>query len=147
MDLFDAIRSSYLTAGLTDDELRLVSKAADFVTCEPLKEIVKAKDVSYDIYVLVEGTAEVVTEAGDLITRLKTGSIIGEFAFFESGERTATVMSHGQSTLLHFRGQDLLALMEENPRIGMVIYRNLGKTLCSRLRSANVQIERLVSVI
>lgn len=147
MDLFLTMRASYLTEGLSDDDVRGLLNVAEFVKHEDLQEIVRAKDTSYDLYVLVEGSAEVTTESGDLISRLKPGAIIGEFAFFENGQRSATVLSHGNSTLFHLDGEKLNAHLESNPSVGMVIYRNLGRTLCNRLRSANVQIERLVSSI
>ncbi len=147
MDLFDAFRNHYLTDGLSDDEVRSVVALGETVSFADLEDIVRETDVSSDLYVLTEGSAEVRTPAGDVIARLKPGAIIGEFALFEAGRRSATVMSNGPSQLLHLDGNALFRLMEEQPRIGMVVYRNLGKTICNRLRSANVQIERLVSAL
>jgi len=147
MELFDALRTGYLTDGLTDSEVQSLVSLAEFKEYDNLKDIVRVKDVSFDLYVLIEGAVEVTTESGDIISRLKPGAIIGEFAFFEGGERSATVMSHGHSKLLHLDGEKLIGFIDANPKIGMTIYRNLGRTLCNRLRSANVQIERLVSAI
>ena len=147
MELFEALRTGYLTEGLSDDEVQNLVSLAEIVEYKDLQDIVRASDVSYDLYVLIEGAVEVTTQAGDIISRLKPGAIIGEFAFFEGGERSATVMSHGHSKLLHLNGEKLQAFMDSQPRVGMLIYRNLGRTLCNRLRSANVQIERLVSLV
>lgn len=147
MELFDALRTGYLADGLTDGEVESLVGLAEFVEYEDLQDIVRAQEVSYDLYVLIEGAVEVTTESGDIISRLKPGAIIGEFAFFEGGQRSATVMSHGHSKLLLIHGEKLNSFMETHPSIGMAIYRNLGRTLCTRLRSANVQIERLVSAI
>lgn len=147
MELFEALRTGYLTEGLNDDDVHSLVDLAEFVEYSDLQDIVRAHDVSFDLYVLIDGAVEVTTENGDIISRLKPGAIIGEFAFFEGGERSATVMSHGKSRLLHLNGEKLNQFMDTQPRIGMVLYRNLGRTLCNRLRSANVQIERLVSSI
>lgn len=147
MQLVEALRTGYLADGLSDEELQGLVELAEFVEVADLEDIVRANDVSYDLYVLLDGSVEVTTEHGDIISRLKPGAIIGEFAFFEGGQRSATVMSHGPSKLLHLNGEKLLAHMDRNPRVGMMIYRNLGLTLCQRMRSANVQIERLVSAI
>ncbi|MCW5936138.1 MAG: cyclic nucleotide-binding domain-containing protein [Fimbriimonadaceae bacterium] len=146
MDLFDTFRTHYITDGLTDEEVKGLCELGEFIERGDLEDIVREDEVSFDLYVLVEGSGEVRTPAGDVITRLKPGAIIGEFALLEDGQRSATVMSNGASRLLHLDGKKLMDLMETQPRIGMAIYRNLGKTLAQRLRSANVQIERLVSV-
>lgn len=145
MDLFQALRQSYLTEGLSDDDVQSLVSTAEFVEHSDFEEIVRANDVSYDLYVLIEGTAEVTMASGDLVARLRPGSIIGEFAFFEDGHRSATVMSSGATKLIHLDGEKLHAFMTSVPRAGMSIYRNLGRTLCDRLRSANIQIERLVA--
>lgn len=147
MDLFAALRESYLSESLSDDQLHGLEGLAQFVEFEDLQDIVRANEVSFDLYVLVDGSVEVTTESGDIISRLKPGAIIGEYALLEGGERSATVMSNGKSQLIHLDGQKLLAHMEANPQVGMILYRNFGKTLCERLRSANIQIERLVSVL
>lgn len=147
MNLFNALRGSYLTAGLNDDEVHGLVELAEFVEVASLKDIVRASDVSFDLYVLLEGNVEVTTEGGDIISRLREGAIIGEFAFFEDGARSATVMSNGPSKLVHLDGEKLIKFMDTNPKVGMALYRNLGKTLCERLRSANIQIERLVSIL
>lgn len=147
MDLLNALRESYLTEGLSDEDVHALVGIAEFVSHTDLQEIVRSNDTSFDLYVLHEGTAEVSMESGDPVARLKPGAIIGEFAFFENGHRSATVMSSGSSTLIHLNGEKLLTFMNSRPVAGMTIYRNLGKTLCQRLRSANIQIERLVAAL
>jgi len=90
---------------------------------------------------------EVTIGSGEIINRLKPSAIMGEFGLFEGGKRSATVMSTVPSTLLRFDGERLTELMERQPRLGMVLFRNLGRILCGRLRSTNIQIERLVSAL
>ncbi len=145
MELIEALRNSYLTKGMTDDDVKELVALAEFVERDDLQDIVHANEVSFDLYVLLDGHVEVTTESGDIISRLKPGAIIGEFAFFEDGVRTATVMSVGKSRLLHVNGAKLMQHIDAHPSVGMALYRNLGRTLCDRLRSANIQIERLVS--
>ncbi|MBS1721880.1 MAG: cyclic nucleotide-binding domain-containing protein [Armatimonadetes bacterium] len=145
MDLLGALRASYLTEGLSDEDVNALTGIAEFLTFQDLQEIVRSNETSFDLYVVQEGTVEVALESGDPVARLKPGAIVGEFAFFENGHRSATVMSAGQSVLIHLDGEKLLDYMSTRPMAGMTIYRNLGKTLCQRLRSANIQIERLVS--
>lgn len=147
MELLEALRGTYLSEGLSDEQLNGLRQLAQFVEFDDMQDIVRANEVSFDLYVLIEGNVQVTTEGGDMITRLKPGAIIGEYALFEDGERSATVMSNGKSTLVHLDGQKLLQHMEANPTVGMMLYRNFGRTLCERLRSANIQIERLVSVL
>src|SRR5690349_4476660 len=115
MDLFEALRGSYLTEGLSDDDVRDLVGLSEFVDKHELEEVVRANDVSFDLYVLVEGSAEVSQASGEPVSRLRPGAIIGEFAFFENGLRSATVMCLTPSRLLHLDGQKLFSFMQTRP--------------------------------
>ena len=87
------------------------------------------------------------TSTGDLISRLQLGAIIGEIGLFSREMRTASVLCDGDAKVVKINGEDLNALLDESPEIGVKVLRNVGSTLCKHLRSSNFQLETVLSVL
>ncbi len=147
MDLFSTLRESYLTNGLSDDEVRTIEAISETVEYTDLDEIIREFDEACDVFILVGGKARVATSSGDLITRLQLGAIIGEIGLFSKEMRTASVLCDGEATVVKISGERLNALLDSEPTIGVKVLRNVGKTLCEHLRSSNVQLETVLSVL
>ncbi len=145
MDLFKALRESYLTHGLTDDEVREIATISHTVEFADLGEVIREFDEAGDVFILIDGKARVTTDSGEPIARLKEGAIVGEIALFSKESRTATVLSDGTSTFVRIDGAKLNALMDQKPAIGVKVLRNVGRTLCEHLRSSNIQLEAVLS--
>ena len=147
MDLLTALRDSYLTNGLSDDEVRKIEAISEVVEFSDLGEIIREFDEACNVFILVEGKARVTTSTGDLITRLQPGAIVGEIALFSREMRTASVLCDGDAKVVKINGEKLNALLDESPEIGVKVLRNVGSTLCKHLRSSNFQLETVLSVL
>lgn len=141
MNLFTGVRNSYLADGLSDEQVQAIVQVAEEIRTVDLQEVITENDAAQDIYILLEGKVRVTTIHGDPIARLQAGAILGELALFERAERSATVISDGEATLLKLSAGKFNALLDEHPQIGLTVLRNIGKTLCQRLRSSNLQLE------
>lgn len=147
MDLFPGVRASYLVDGLTDEQVAEITAICKSVAASDMQEIVTESDMASDIFIVVQGQVRVTTVHGDPIARLHPGAIVGEIALFDKAERSATVVSDGESTLIRIPADSFNRLMDAKPEIGVQVLRNIGKTLCTRLRSSNVQLEAVLSVL
>ncbi len=147
MDIFDVLRNSYFTHGLSDDEVRKIATIS--TTCEYANngEVIREFDPACDVFILVEGKALVMTSSGDMIARLKPGAIVGEIGLFSKELRTASVISDGDSKMVKVGGEDLNALLDREPAIGVKVLRNVGRTLCDHLRSSNIQLETVLNAL
>lgn len=146
-DLFDGIRASYLAHGLSDSEVEAIAALASEVRCADGEEIIREYDRATDLYLLLEGKVRVTSAVGEPIARLQAGTILGEISLVDNGPRSATVVSEGATRLIRIPADQFEALMDGQPKIGLAVLRNLGKTLCARLRSANVQLESLIAAM
>ncbi len=146
-DLIAGIKSSYLADGLSDEQVAEIARIGTVIDATDMQEIVKEYDQASEIFIILEGKVRVTTINGDPIARLQTGALVGEIALFEDAERSATVLSDGNSRLIRIEASDLNRVMNEHPQIGLTILRNIGKTLCQRLRSSNVQLEAVLGVL
>jgi len=147
MDLFNGIRSSYLAEGLSDEQTRALVEIAEEISYPSEAEICREDEIGDAVFLLLIGKARVQTSMGDLIARLQPGAIIGEIALFGHDRRSAAVVSDGNSTLARINADRFNALINQQPEIGVIVLRNLGRTLCKRLRSSNVQLEAVLQVL
>jgi len=147
MDLFQGIRDSYLAEGLTDDQVKTLVDIAEEISYPADGEICREDEEGDAVFLLLVGKARVQTSMGDLIARLQPGAIVGEIALFGQDRRSAAVASDGNSTLARINADAFNALIDQKPEIGVIVLRNLGRTLCKRLRSSNVQLEAVLQVL
>lgn len=70
----------------------------------------------------------------------------GEMILFEDKpERSASIFAVHDSTLAVMQKQDMLAILDKNPQIGSVIYKNIAQELTFRLIKANHDILKLTT--
>jgi CRP-like cAMP-binding protein len=144
MDLFAGLRHSYLTVGLSDEDVRALADLAEEVEHGDLEEIVRFGADATEFFVLLRGKAVVQSADGQPMSRLQPYAIIGETALLARGPRTATVTSDGGCVLAKFDSGRTDRFMEAHPKVGIALLRNIGATVVERLRSANLQLERLL---
>jgi CRP-like cAMP-binding protein len=147
MDTFEALRASYLTEGLSDDEVRLVASVSTVQTYADMEDVIREFEAAGDVFIMIDGKARVTTSSGEPISRIKALAIVGEIALFGEESRTASVVSDGPSRFVRLDGAKLNALMDANPAIGIKVLRNVGKTLCEHLRSSNIQLESVLRTL
>lgn len=147
MDILDALRQSSLAQGLSDDQISRLVLISSIVTASDNEDIVREDDEAKDVFILLEGDVRVTTSEGDPIARLTPGAIVGEVALFDKVKRSATVVSQGTSTLIKISAEKFNELVTEHPEIGVIVLKNIGLTLCNRLRSSNVQLEAVLGVL
>ncbi|MFM9873145.1 MAG: cyclic nucleotide-binding domain-containing protein [Fimbriimonadaceae bacterium] len=147
MDLTAGIKNSYMADGLTDQQVAAIASISELLTATDMQTIVNETEEANDIFIILDGKVRVTTIHGDPIARLQKGALVGEIALFGETERSATVISDGDSSLIRISANKLNGLMNEQPQIGLQILRNIGRTLCQRLRSSNVQLEAVLGVL
>lgn len=145
MNLVEQLAKTYLAQGLTGDEVSQVASVMEIANYDNMGEIVHEGNNAVHVFVLLEGKALVQTSTGDTIARLTPGAIIGEIALFGHNERTANVVSDGPSVVAKANADRLNDVFAANPVVGVKVLRNLGKTLCERLRSSNIQLESVLN--
>lgn len=142
--LEDAIRGNYLTNGLSEEEISLLAANGEEVSFPAGDVIVRQFDREADLYMVLEGKVAINASNGDLVARIKAGGVFGEIALLDDRPRSATVMAETDVKLVKFSAENIRALLDNHCHISNVILRNIGRVLCERLRSANLQIEALL---
>jgi glutamate/tyrosine decarboxylase-like PLP-dependent enzyme len=107
--------------GLSPDELRLVQAAGEFREAVDGEVIVAQWDTSSELYVVLEGSAEVLI-GGERRGEVKGGDFFGELAALDWGagysySRTATVRATSRMRLLVIPAEELRSLLGRIPFI------------------------------
>jgi len=95
---------------------------------------------SNQLFILLEGQLEILTEDGTTLTWIEPVTTVGEMGFISRRPRSATVRTGGPSRLFTVEYHDFEALVENNFELSSRIYRNTVRILYDKLNNANEQI-------
>ena len=95
-----------LFSDLSEDNLRALSTYADEVTVSEGKHLVDEGGYAYDLFAIVEGTAQVIV-GGSVVAELGPGDFFGEVGVLEKEQRNATVVAKTRMRLVTLSGWDL----------------------------------------
>ena len=87
--------------------------------------VVTVDDYGDAVYLIEEGTADVVNERGKATDTLGAGDTFGEIGLLLTGQRTATVVARTPLQLLSFSGPDFERIRPRVPELEQVL-RRLG---------------------
>ena len=145
MEIKEAIQHTYLVRGLSSDDVETIASLAEKRSFRGGDTIVRQFGADSDLMIVLDGSARINTFSGDMIAEVGPGSLIGEVSLIDDQPRSATVVSVGGTETAVIPCDRLKALMNDRPGIELVILRNLSKVLCSRLRTANVQLDSVMA--
>jgi CRP-like cAMP-binding protein len=95
-----------LFSDLSEEDLQALSTYADEVTVSEGKHLVDEGGYAYDLFVIVEGQAQVIV-GGDVVAELGPGDFFGEAGVLEKQQRNATVVAKSRMRLVTLTGWDL----------------------------------------
>lgn len=140
-----SLQSVPLFSGLTEKEIQSILDVGEMVELESNEVLFEEDSEGRDIYLMVEGKVTIESMIPGASTKktkefytMKPNEVIGEFSFVDKAPRSATARAKRPSKLLHIRAEALDALLNENPALGYKFMTNISRTLCERIRNANL---------
>jgi CRP/FNR family transcriptional regulator, cyclic AMP receptor protein len=112
----ERLKSVPLFASLSDDGRRKLATWINEVSVSEGKHLVDEGDYAYDLFVIEEGSAEVLHD-GQHVADLGPGDFFGEMGVLEGGQRTATVVAESPMRLLTLSGWDVKRLRKSAPEV------------------------------
>ncbi len=132
------IQSSILFKDLRSSELKKVVLLGVIKDFNDSNLIIRQGDNSQDIYLILEGKAEVIIESEEKnekkLQEFKEGDIFGEISFVTGEPRTANVIASGSVKVLQINKESLGKVKQRFPRIAAKVYDNLSEILARRLK-------------
>src|SRR6185295_7580179 len=126
-----------LFAGLRPSQARIAVLMGELKHFQPGQTIVRRGDLGDEMYVIIDGTTEVL--AGDstgrqLINKLRRGDVFGEMGLVRHAERTADVVAAGPVDVLALDNKFLQRIQNRYPRIASKVFLNLTRILSDHLQ-------------
>jgi CRP-like cAMP-binding protein len=144
---------------LEDAEIQQVVKCTTPRNFAAGEVILKEGETGDSLFIMCQGEVEI-TKALTLILeedtpkekvmvrlRAEDGVCFGEMALLENEARSATVTASTPCTLLELHQQEFLALVRENPGMGLKILLRLAQVLSRYLRKSNQDVIKLTTAL
>jgi CRP-like cAMP-binding protein len=143
MQFADVFKKNYLVHGLPDSTIEEIGALAAFDGGLAGDVLVKKGEKSSDLFVILDGTVNILTDKGDKLTEVGPGSVLGEVALVDAGPRSATAVCKGLVKYARLPAKELRSYMAKNKDAGFVMLANLSRVLSMRLRQTSIAIEDL----
>ncbi|HWE57741.1 MAG TPA: cyclic nucleotide-binding domain-containing protein [Acidimicrobiales bacterium] len=78
------------------------------------------------MFIIVEGTANVVAGNGKVLGRLKAGDVVGELSLIDGQARSASVVATSPVHVLEIAADDFNRLVHESPKFVKALLRSLS---------------------
>jgi len=155
-----AIKDAYVFRGLSDAQIGQLAAIMTTVEFDAGEYIMREGEKGGDVYILLNGEVAiskllVLPEIAQNVQKMEKALIrlthkyhpfFGEMSIFEKDAlREASIRAVKKCLLAKIRKNQLLPLLEKDPGMGMIVYRNIAAELVSRLRKANKDILKLTT--
>jgi CRP-like cAMP-binding protein len=118
-------------ADLPEAELDELAGAVHELAVAERSTVVNVDDYGDAVYLVEEGTADVMNERGETTQTLTAGDTFGEIGLLLTGQRTATVVARSPLKLLSLSGADFERIRSRVPELEQTL-RRLGLERASR---------------
>jgi CRP/FNR family cyclic AMP-dependent transcriptional regulator len=155
----DLVKKIFLFQDLEDNELKQVLNRTSPRSFSAGDAILKEGETGDSLFIMCQGEVEITkaltlvleedTPREKVMIRLKAedGVGFGEMALLENEARSATVTALSDCTLLELHRQDFLALVRDNPQMGLKILLRLAQLLSRYLRKSNQDVIKLTTAL
>lgn len=157
------LKETSLFQNLNNDKIAKILNICREVRFPKDTTIMKEGDVGETMYIILEGTVEVVktlvlegidTEedakiGNKVFTKLssKDNAVFGEISLLEESKRTASIKALSDCIFFEIERSDFLKLAKEDAELGFRVLFNIAKIICSRLRKADEDVIKLSTVL
>ncbi len=139
----DPARTIPLFAGLRPSQARVVTLMGDLKRFRPGETIVRQGERGDEMYVIIQGLADVWIGTGrdrQRIAEMQRGDVFGEMGLVRGGnERSADVVAASDVEALAVDERFLQRIQRRYPRIASRVLLNLSRILSDRLQRANLR--------
>ena len=132
----DLLRSLTPFTGASTRELRDLAAAADVVTADAGRVLLRADRRALEAYVVVDGSVDVVI-GGETVCSLRRGEFAGELGVIDGLPRSADVIAATDVTLLAIPAPALRALIETSHALRIALLRQIA----ARVRRMDLELQ------
>lgn len=137
------LKQTYLANGLTDEEVAKLAALAVERNYVAGDIIIHRGDPPKELYVVLHGRVDLVTNDLDKLADVGPGGLLGEAALLSRFPSDFDAICSGLTKVAQIHIEDLRHLLNENRNMGFMVLANIGSLLCQRLHNASVVMHHL----
>jgi CRP/FNR family cyclic AMP-dependent transcriptional regulator len=142
MSVLQIVKGSPLFYELYDEEILKIVEKCKVLNLQPGDAIFKEGDEGDEIFMILNGTAEV-KKGEHVIANLRKGDLFGEMVLLKENVRKADIVADNFTDVLVLRYNDIFGLYGTNNKIFSIIMLNLARMLATRLKKAGENIGKV----
>jgi signal transduction histidine kinase len=135
----NSLKTSRLFGGLLTAELHQLERTLQLRRYQAGNEIFREGDPGDGIYIIEEGTVQILCQVGDdqrrVLSRLEAGDFFGEMAVLDDQARSATALAETEVRVHFIPREELLGSLSRSPELAV----RLVKEFSLRMRDFNLQ--------
>lgn len=139
MSIRDVLKGCPLFFEMFEDEIEKVVKAQEVHHYQADEHIIREGQSADQIFILLEGVAELEKQAGGgriRVERIKQGEVFGLLMLLDEKPYSIDVIARTPCAVLEIKHSLIMSLFNRNPRIFAVMTLNICRILGRRLRSS-----------
>jgi N-acetylglutamate synthase-like GNAT family acetyltransferase len=133
-----AAQATELFQHLDEGDIYHLAQLGSLRTLAEGEYLIRQGDTGDQIYIILSGTMQVLID-GNEVGRVGTGETVGEMALLKAETRVADVIALEAVQVVEIQCSDLMRLMNNRPRLGSIVMRNLAGDLSEKLRKIDVR--------
>lgn len=146
--ILETLANNSLFRNVSEEYLQMLTAHRVEVNLDPDEFLFHQGEMGKGMYILLEGTIDVVLESKDhkilkILASLQPGDFVGEVCMLSPQERTAGVHTKSRSKLLYIDAQHFLRDIEGKDPNALQISHNVALALSERLKKANTIVAAL----
>lgn len=151
MKNLELLKRSDIFGGLSDEQLGRVIELAEPQVFAEGQVILEEDQRGTRCYFMTAGRVDIeirppyAGRAPQKIATVKSGEMFGELSLVDGFLRSASARAVEPTEVITFDNAALEKLMEEDPRIGYRIMRNIANVLSARIRTTNMKLRNALS--
>jgi len=132
-----ALKKIPLWSGLNDDELGVVYRCCTSIQSGADEIIFKEGQPSHDLYILLAGKIEIITNKKGCIHTIRVNETFGEIGLITQNPRSATALSAEPSSMLKLNHVEFNTMLGTHPRISAIMMKNITENLSQHIVRMN----------
>ena len=131
--------------GLGSDDLLKIAKVMKFEKKPSATQLIFEDQKASEVFFIVDGRiriemARVQGGNPEFLTTISAGDTVGELALARLGRRTASALTQMDTEICSCDAKALNDLFDQNPTIGLKVFRNLTNIIADRLGDMNLML-------
>ncbi|MFI3217900.1 MAG: cyclic nucleotide-binding domain-containing protein [Methylococcales bacterium] len=138
---------------LFDDPVFMLDVPHAKIKYKALDVILKEKENSQDVYLILEGQVQVSTNISNSssefspgLARLSKNDIFGELAMFDGEPRSAEVIALTDCEIAKFDGPKMISFLDRYPEKGYFVLRDIFMHLVAHMRQNNIRTQTVLQL-